>query len=135
LFIILLSVITLIGCANSKWRSDTPPDYGPAVSIGEAESIIKDYMKTSLKDPYSVRDFEILGQPKKCFWKKIYGSFYPNYYGWCATHQYNAKNSYGAYIGMKQHVAIIKNGVISNYNPKYLYDENDSGNRTTSFKP
>jgi len=131
----LFTIVFATGCANSKWRSDTPPDYGTQVSMENAETIIKEYMKTSLKDPYSVQDFKILNSdPKKCFWKNIYGSFYPNYYGWCIIHQYNAKNSYGAYIGLEKHVAIIKDGKISGYDPKHLYDEKDSGGMTSSFK-
>jgi hypothetical protein len=67
---------------------------------------LKNYLKSSLKDPYSVRDAEISeawvskkSQEISAFTKAI-----------CV--RYNAKNSYGAYIGLQSQMFIMNDDAI-----------------------
>ena len=80
------------------------------------EPIIKAYMARALKDPYSVR-YHGFSKPKK-WWiggvgrtKVVYG------YRVCVT--YNAKNSFGAYVGSKTAFFLIRNGVVEKAQLQY----------------
>lgn len=58
---------------------------------------IEQYLRVTLKDPYSIRDFDVgLPMLDHCA-IGIYGS----YWGWRVRAEFNAKNSYGAYIGRR----------------------------------
>jgi len=96
--LLILSSLLLSGCAtygpgNNKSFNDmgTPPDtYGKQV---------RNYLNKTLKDPYSIKDLNI-GEPQ--FGHCSMGIF-GQYYGWRVPVEYNAKNSFGAYTGLKQY--------------------------------
>lgn len=66
-----------------------------------AEKMVRDYLAKSLKDPDSLKQFEVT---------RIYLKRYPRGWingggfneGWLVCYQYNAKNSYGAYVGLER---------------------------------
>lgn len=63
-------------------------------------------LRQSLKDPYSVRSAEI-SQPKIGFAGLLRGGNVPVV---CA--KFNARNSFGAYTGVEEHVFVFKGGKI-----------------------
>ncbi|MBX5149579.1 hypothetical protein HJB78_00980 [Rhizobium lentis] len=64
---------------------------------------IKERLKTTLVDPYTLRDLEITDpQPIPYF-----GSSYP---GVCL--RFNPKNNYGAYAGMQTYIVYFKGGAM-----------------------
>jgi hypothetical protein len=89
------SIVALAGCATAAKQADepVPTDYRAQIAT---------IIKSSLKDPYTVRDAAIteLG---------------PRTVGGIATVtgvcvRYNAKNSYGAYTGIQEQDYIFRDG-------------------------
>ena len=78
-------------------------DGGILKSVAETAFIMS--MKRRLKDPYSAK-FKFSDQLYKGF---IVGKTKTEY-GWFLDTYVNAKNSYGAYTGYKQHRALFRNG-------------------------
>lgn len=87
----------LAGCAgpNSFFNTNTQADAGQAPTDVEAK--VKAHLRYSLKDPDSVKDLAV-GLPvlSQCA-VGVYGS----YHGWRVGVEYNAKNSYGGYVGLR----------------------------------
>lgn len=89
-------LLTLLISACSTAVKDPGP---PPVNYRAA---IEEQMRVTLKDPYSVRDFR-LGRPQKMSkWVGI--AFGGNSYYWGVCAEYNAKNSYGAYVGLRRYI-------------------------------
>lgn len=65
---------------------------------------IADALRTALKDPYSIRSAEIAA-PSQEFVGILNGGMRP-----AVCFRLNAKNSFGAYIGIETHVAVFDNG-------------------------
>ena len=119
---------TLIGCGGGQ-EVEVNPDYEPGYPNNYQEQI-KHRLKITLKDPDSIKGLEIT-KPKVGLWN--YGAFVKgpegknwgnrHYYA-CAT--YNAKNSYGGYVGYKTQTfffdsegASIKHVFDNGYNNEY----------------
>lgn len=95
-------IIALAGCANRpEDSSQIMNDAGPIPSMSEAEAAIKSQLAATLKDPDSLKQFEMLGDPAYFTWYRgmVRGGRYDAAYLVCF--KYNAKNSYGAYTGAK----------------------------------
>ena len=76
------------------------------------ESIVRDWMKRTLADPYSVRDLTI-AKPVKG-WRTgspLFGEKSVNY-GWEVIVTLNAKNQFGAYTGLQTYDLIIRDGKV-----------------------
>lgn len=74
------------------------------------EQIIKGDLNQKLKDPYSIRDLSISRPVSAAFWTGvIHGG---NVKAWGSCVRYNAKNSYGAYVGMQAFTYFIKSGAV-----------------------
>lgn len=99
----------LASCAQVPQRTsgDAAPDYGPYPS-SDYENIVKAWMKTNLRDPYSVQDLSISAPVRDRFWGGLLVTG-----GYVYAHRtcvrFNAKNAFGAYIGLRDHVFWIKN--------------------------
>ncbi len=98
----------LVGCAIQP----TPEELyscrskiGDYVGHDEAESIVKDWFRYRLKDPYSA-DYNI-GQPQEGYMKDaiIFGGRL--HCGYVVDVSVNAKNSYGGYTGFQNYKFII----------------------------
>jgi hypothetical protein len=63
------------------------------------EQTIRDYLRVSLKDPYSMQDFSVSEPVLTSCAIGIYGPFH----AWRVPAAYNAKNSYGAYVGLQRY--------------------------------
>jgi hypothetical protein len=105
----LIAAVMLAACAplTPKPEQVQAANYGPKPSHELLLALVKDDMSRRLKDPYSAV-FEC-GEPRKA-WVNWYGSFY---FGYVATCNINAKNSYGAYAGMRPYAFMINNGSVT----------------------
>ena len=81
-------------------------DYGPEPQIEDLAKYIDDTLTTRFKDPSSVVYVNIWG-PKQ---RVIYYDNGAYDYGWVLCTQSNAKNSYGAYTGLKKTGMVFKRG-------------------------
>tara|TARA_A100001011_G_C14077655_1_gene743089 strand:+ start:174 stop:581 length:408 start_codon:yes stop_codon:yes gene_type:complete len=108
----LILVTALVGCATGEVLK---LEYGPPPT--EYETKIKNYLDRSLKDRDSLRDFKVLTTPKKgalnygAFEKGPTGKSFSNQM-WYVCAEYNAKNSYGGYVGIKTYAYFFFNNKI-----------------------
>jgi hypothetical protein len=75
------------------------------------EVLIKQWLQVNLKDPYSVRDLVITQPIQGKYWGGLLVTG-GNVTAYQSRVQYNAKNSYGAYIGLRTYSYWMKNGRI-----------------------
>lgn len=111
IFFISFILMALAGCATAPTKQELDNAYyGRVIEQNEAEKIVKKYMSTRLKDPYSaIYDFSI-----------VYKSFYKDhmleggklYTGYQIAVDINAKNSFGGYVGAKSYLFIINDGEV-----------------------
>ena len=87
--------------ANSSDPGPYPSDY---------EDIVKSFLHSSLKDPYSIRDLSITPPVQKTAFMGLLGGGSVAAYSTCVT--YNAKNGFGAYTGISSNTYYIRNGAI-----------------------
>lgn len=88
------------GCATTDYQyrnnyTNNPQTTGPRPDNYEKE--ISTLLGRILKDPYSLRDLSISDPVLSSCRTGTHGTFH----GWMVTVTYNAKNSYGAYVGLK----------------------------------
>ena len=77
----------------------------------DAEASVRRYLKYTLKDPDSMKGFEI-SEPRL---GKYYGGMFNGFKkvpSWYVCFGYNAKNSYGGYTGYKSYVAFFEGNAI-----------------------
>ena len=95
----LISVVaSLSSCATPGGgflNTNVPSDAGSAPI--QYEQTIRSYLRSALKDPNSMIDFSVSGPTQTSCAVGIYGSFN----GWRVSASYNAKNSYGGYVGLR----------------------------------
>lgn len=100
----------LAGCAGVSAPSEaelSKADYGPYPQ--NYETVIKDHLRVTLRDPYSVMDLRV-APPTKCWFRR--SQFELTHYGWCSVVSYNAKNAYGAYVGIRTTEYLIYQGEV-----------------------
>lgn len=110
-----LGVLALLaGCGSTPTGSDGGPlkesDLGPAPANHSA--LFAGYLAGYLKDPYSAQVVHTAGPAK--FVGTSGFSFNMRGYGWAACYAVNAKNSFGAYTGIKTFMAVYRNGQVVN---------------------
>lgn len=95
---ILASVALLTACATAPAPI---PTRGPMPTPAEAEAAVKRLLLSGLKDPDSLKQFRI-AEPVPTAWRDglIHGG--GAHAGWLVCFEYNAKNSYGGYTGVKR---------------------------------
>ena len=108
--LLFLASLSLAGCAHNVAPQE-PIDIGDPPSFSAADSAIKSYLRENLKDPDSIKDFEIMsGGYQRVTWFKgglLTGG--KDVSGWLFCARYNAKNSYGAYVGRKTDSFVLNN--------------------------
>lgn len=111
IFIVIACSLLLSGCAQMMGFDKAPTqqeiataDYGPMPE--NYQDIVREIITSSLKDPESAR-FEFSKPPYRA-----YNTETPLTYGWKVCGYYNAKNSYGGYVGKQQFYFLINNGRI-----------------------
>jgi hypothetical protein len=92
-------LVFMAGCAMtpryanvSGTEGDRPEQY---------EQTIREHLRVTLKDPYSIQDFSV-SSPERTWCAIPPGG--GTFYGWRVISKYNAKNAYGAYVGLRQSV-------------------------------
>jgi hypothetical protein len=91
----LLAGCQTTGQPGASSNNEVPSDYRQQVAAS---------LRSSLKDPYSVRDARI-SLPTRTFAGLIWGGTIP-----AVCLRYNAKNSFGAYTGIKTYFAHFQSG-------------------------
>jgi hypothetical protein len=88
--------VCLLGCVAPRFHNtvadvgDKPINY---------EQTIRNHLHTTLLDPYSIQGFRVSNPvSSECMIGLNYA-----FYGWRVDTQYNAKNAYGAYTGLKRY--------------------------------
>jgi len=93
-----LAAALLTACAGSPPPPASPQ---PEPELAAVEKRVKRYLDESLKDPYSVRDLEISPVMRGSVWTGLVN--YGEAASWSSCVRYNAKNSYGAYVGRRSY--------------------------------
>lgn len=99
-----ISLGLLAGCqtvtpeAKAEISQGVPSDYREQTAL---------YFRRFLKDPYSVRDAEI-SEPTSAFAGLLYGGNVP-----AVCVRFNAKNSFGAYTGIRTFAVGFKDGKVT----------------------
>ncbi len=109
MLILVLIVFTFFGCAQPPTPEQVAnADYGRQISYDEADTIVKNWFQTRLKDPQSAQ-YDI-GSPNKGWWANsiVFGG--GKFYGYIVDVSINAKNSYGGYTGNQAYKFVIKDG-------------------------
>lgn len=101
--LLALAAASVLGCASQPGGD---ADYGPKPS--DPARIMQDYLRVSLKDPYSAQvQMRAVG--------RITGTraslLVPAPYGWGICADVNAKNAFGGYTGFKPVLVIWRSGV------------------------
>jgi len=122
--ILALAVVSLTACqpSASKVVANTPPateDAGPKPK--DANSSIKGYLHSVLRDPDSLRDFSATEPRVGAYFVPVLQGGPKNVPAWYSCFSYNAKNGFGGYVGVQRYVAFFKDhqiiGVIDMENP------------------
>lgn len=96
----LLVMLLLTGCAT-PYTGQKVADAGTAPTEDQSKKAVLDYLTSTLKDPDSLKQFRIVGQPMYMTWFRGLINGGGNESAWLVCFEYNAKNSYGGYVGVK----------------------------------
>jgi hypothetical protein len=98
LFVVMLLIAS--GCVrvSPQGRELVRADVGPYPS--DYQAMVSMWLKTNLKDPYSVMDLQMTSPVEDRYWGGLLiTGGYISAYRSCV--RYNAKNSFGAYVGLR----------------------------------
>lgn len=105
---VLAWVGVLAGCATAPSGKGSYVTAGDQPSKDDLEPVVKRYLATTLKDPDSVKQFQIVSGPTYITWYQglLGGGGHEG--GWLVCYDYNAKNSYGGYTGVKRDGIVVR---------------------------
>lgn len=109
----LATIAIAIFCASCASRDSGPPDYGSYPD--NYEQLIKSHLDHNLKDPDSLKRLNIGPPVEGHYWAGLVNG--GNFYGYRSCVSYNAKNSFGGYVGQKTYVYWIKHGRVTGVFP------------------
>ncbi len=101
---VALAIAGATGCSSvppESVESSLPAIRGPAPTPEQANAAILQTLGTVLKDADSLKQFRIVSGPRSIHWYT--GLLAGNRYdaAWMYCFEYNAKNSYGGYVGVQ----------------------------------
>lgn len=96
--------VNLIGCATIPTGQIIEPA-GPAPTRAQAEQTVLPALKRALRDPESLQQFASLGEPTLVNGLTAGRNFEQ---GWLVCIEYNAKNGYGGYAGLKTEGYVLR---------------------------
>lgn len=99
-----LLAIIIAGCATIPTGQIIEPA-GPAPTRSQAEGVILSTLARTLRDPESLRQFAINGEPQIANGTTAGRNIEQ---GWLVCFEYNAKNGYGGYTGLKREGYILR---------------------------
>lgn len=97
--LVVATSFAIAGCASSPPPAQDLIPAGPRPSDAEVIAAIKAHFSRTLQDPDSVKQFAITKGPYERTYRPFINQPWRN--GWIVCFQYNAKNSYGAYVGVR----------------------------------
>lgn len=108
--VMCLSVV-LTGCVTAPTQQDLANAYygEQPQSLEYAKATVTSALGNRLKDPSSlqIQNFRTIG-------KGHYGGgLYKYHYGWVYPFSYNAKNSFGGYVGFQEGYAVFQNDTLT----------------------
>jgi hypothetical protein len=125
-------LVTVAGCATPFRDRPTDEQIAEASASGafgappdKYEAAINEWLRLSLKDPDSVKSLKI--SPPMKGWSFEAGALLVNErkdWGWVCFVEYNAKNSYGGYVGLKSYRYFFKDGAIKATSTRSTSGEN-----------
>lgn len=108
--VIICVAIAITGCASAPTAEKiASADYGAPISTPEATSLVTSYMKSRAKDPYSLKvecGNAYQGWTQNRFTSSSFAA------GYMINCGINGKNSFGAYVGVRNYRFLIHNGSI-----------------------
>ena len=104
LMMVCACTAALAGCAGKGWLGTEPGTAGDKPD--NIEEAVRAELARTLKDPGSLQQLDIGFERLSACAVGIYGSFH----GWSVPVTYNAKNSYGGYVGAKQYYFWFRSG-------------------------
>ena len=99
--------VALAGCAGAGLLGNELGTAGDKPA--SIEVLVRDHLAQSLKDPGSLQQLDIGFERLTSCAVGIYGRFH----GWAVPVIYNAKNSYGGYVGARQYYFWFRNERLS----------------------
>lgn len=117
--IFLAAAATLAACGQVQTR---PSDLSPGVKPTEAlaEQAVRRHLSGVLKDPDSLKQFRITSLSSR-EWQET--RWAPWHAGWLICYEYNAKNSYGGYVGLKRAGLVIRVAPVDDPYPIFVVPE------------
>jgi len=120
--LLMFVILVTAGCASGPPTQQelAKADYGTAISQEDAQRAANEFLKRVLKDPDSAR---IDWSPITSGWIReapLHGGGV--LFGYVLNASFNAKNSYGAFIGYKPYMFLFYNGII-----KSVYAQQELG--------
>jgi hypothetical protein len=85
---------------------------GSEPTASETQTLVREWLAAHLKDPDSLKQFEIISGPDPVQWYRGLVNGGGNEQGWLVCFRYNAKNSYGAYVGAQVDGVVIRGGSV-----------------------
>jgi len=113
----MLSACGTVG-GGPAFTAESIVQSGDAPSAEQGEMVARSYLQQTLKDPDSLKQFRMTGGPILTSWYQGLISGGGTAYGWAVCFEYNAKNSYGGYTGVKGDTLVLRQaGNTFNYVP------------------
>lgn len=117
----VVAALLLCGCGGTPVQQVAPQiDAGPPPTPEAAEQAARRHLARLLKDPDSLKQFAMLGSPHCVKWYR--GAFRTGGMdaGWQVRFEYNAKNSYGGYVGVTPGHVVMRGAdplILPSYGP------------------
>lgn len=81
---------------------------GDKPSAAVAQAVVLGHLREVLRDPDSLKQFEVLSGPSLVTWYRGLINGGGSDQGWLICYRYNAKNAYGAYVGAKTDAVVLR---------------------------
>ena len=105
--LVIIALVLIVGCVKPLPQDQIDSaDYGPFPM--NYKQIVEDALKANLFDPYSA--VISVRSPERKYFKTAFSSEVK--FGWGNYVTMNAKNRYGAYVGERKYIYLIKDGQI-----------------------
>jgi len=104
---LVVATLFLTACVTPN-SGERVVEAGARPTEAQATVAIMDYLRRTLKDSDSLKQFRIRSGPDIITWYQ--GRFYGggNEQAWLVCYEYNAKNSYGGYVGVTTHGLVLR---------------------------
>ena len=106
---ILAAAATCSACVSlDPYSQPVVVPAGSEPTEAQVEPLIRDYLSRVLKDPDSLKQFKVTYIQKTRYFIGAPIRHEGTAEGWLACFEYNAKNSYGGYVGVKTYGLVFR---------------------------